>query len=305
MQAIMQNSSPQSRLVQPRALPYATRAKKTRGSGMGDEPSFQPYLDAVIKSGDRTRNVWYILVLVLIAVFIGEWNTRPGSVSTTRFVRMIDALVCVNDKNWNPKQYGPLCQEALEYAKIRHHFPQALTDSDGPNKEAKTELTKELEKRVEDLMRRELDTHVVTVPILGVSIDGNDLWLVSSFVIIFMLRILRACLNREFDNLRRAAIRATDHVKRELLIMSQLFALPADRRHPQFFLLFLPIALYAFELFNTYLTIEVGDILQGPLDNKLQFISQNLLLLPICYFCWRCFLAARAIEKLLRQMESP
>jgi hypothetical protein len=145
----------------------------------------------------------------------------------------------------------------------------------------------------------------VTVPILGVTIDGNDLWLVSSFVMIFMLRILRACLNREFDNLRRASDRATDQVKRELLIMTQLFANPADRRHPQYFLLFLPVGLYAFDLYNVYLTLDVVSALDGPSVEIIKMIVQILLIVPICYLCARCFSSANQIEARVRALERP
>jgi hypothetical protein len=275
---------------------------------MTDEPAeatFQPYLDAVTKSGDRTRNVWYILVLVLIAVFFGEWNTRGDSVSTTRFVRMMDALVCVHDKSWRPQKGGPSCADGLEYAIARHHFPYALTMADGPSEETRTEIGKVLEKRVEDLMRRELETHVITVPILGVSIDGNDFWLVSSFVMIFLLRVLRACLNRELDNLRRATMQATNLVKRELILMSQLFAVPSDRRHLHLIMLFLPLALYGFELYNTYDTIDVGNILHGNLVNKFLTCFEIILALPIGYYCYRCFEVAKQIETQLTHLEGP
>jgi hypothetical protein len=261
---------------------------------------FQPYLDAVIRSGDRTRTVWYVLVLILVAVFFGEWNTRPDSVSTTRFVRMMDALVCLYDQSW-AKGHSASCEDGLRYAQVRHHFAEALVADGGPNEETKTELKKELEKKVEHLMRRELEAHVLTVPILGVTIDGNDLWRVSTFIIIFMLRILRASLSRELNNTRRASIRAgDDRTKRGLVIMAQLFSQTPDRRHPQFVLLFLPVGLYVFQLYDLFATSNVGALLG---EFGFSTILQVILIVPIIYLCIRCFLVANQIEIVIELLD--
>jgi hypothetical protein len=170
-----------------------------------------------------------------------------------------------------------------------------------PNDTVRAEIKRVMEKRVDDLMRRELETHVVTVPILGVSIDGNDLWMVSSFVIIALLIILRASLNRELDNLRRASVRATSHVKRELLIMAQLFASPQHRL--VHIVLFLPIALYAFDLYNTLLTAYVSDALNGSRLEKLLTTIQCAMIIPVVYLCIRCFLEAYNIARLVVNLE--
>lgn len=266
------------------------------------EQEFQPYLDCVTKSGDRTRTVWYVLVLIVATVFFGEWNTRPSGVSTSRFVRMMDALVCVYDPSWKPKEGGPSCREGLDYASIRHHFPNALTGNNGPNEDTKREIRNLLEKRVEDVMRRELATHIITVPIFGVTVDGNDLWFLSGFVVIFVLRILWTCLEREFDNLKRAARQATSNMRRELLIMTQLFFAPKARWHAHLLLLFLPLALYLFALFNLSNTEYIARILDGPRTSVVLTSIQFVLIIPICWLCWTCFSVARRIESLVSQL---
>jgi hypothetical protein len=218
---------------------------------------------------------------------------------------MMDALVCLTDNSWHPSLDGPSCNDAREYARLRHHFPQAFSGVDEAPATTKLILTQELQKRVDDLMRRELETHVVTVPILGISVDGNDLWLLSSLLMIFMLRILWACLEREFDNLRRASIRATDDVKRELIIMSQLFATRLDHFHPIPVLLFMPVGINLYILYDDYVTFPVGRILRGlwPWVEALAFHIALTLLVGV--LCLLCFLAARKIEKLPIGLEAP
>lgn len=267
------------------------------------QQEFQPYLDAVIKSGERTRTVLYIFVLILVGVFFAGWNTRPGNITTWRFERMLDVLVCQFD-NYDAK----ICGDAAEYAE-RRHFPisryrTAVKDS-GSAWNAKQEVVKELEKRTEDLMRRELDVHVITLPILGITIDSNDTWIISNFVLLFLLVVLRASINRELDNLRRAARYARDAIKRELLIMAQLFASSRDRRRPLFFLLFLPVAMSAFNIANLFTSewIAISRIEDTLWENIVQDLLQGLSFIAIAILCWQSFRAAVQIDDLVTQLE--
>ncbi len=263
------------------------------GASVSEE--FHLYLDAVNKSADRTRSVLYIVLLVLVAVFFAELNTRPGNDAEARFETMIAALACVQDgKTAETVGKGDPCETPLSYARERHFdFAQAGSAKDSV-------AFKAAEKRIQDLMRRELDTHVITIPVLGIAIDANDFWIVAGPVMVFLMLILNASLVREQDNLARAAARATTAHHRELLVMAQLFADPKDHL-PFNFVLLLPAALYGWELYLDMSTWAVEEILHGP--SGLVGAVETASSIPIVWLSVRCVLAARGISGLVRKLE--
>jgi hypothetical protein len=269
---------------------------------------FQPYLDSVIKSGERTRNVWYLLVLVLLATFFSEWNTRDQNSSTVRFMEMMNALVCISDTKHvlNSAAVAPplsdlSCEDGLKYAQLRHHFTKAFALIPS---EVQLTVKQILQKRVEDFMRRELEAHVITVPILGITIDGNDLWIISTIIMIFLLRVLLASLEREMDNIGRAAKQASDPTEKELIVMSQLFASRLNHYHPLTILLFSPVFLNLYNLFVEYQGWETGALLRGGIDwNEITFFFQMAFTTWLGWLCFSCFQAAKGIEKLIFNLE--
>lgn len=274
--------------------------------------TFQPYLDSVIRSGERTRSVWYLLVLILIAGCFGVWNTRESNPPETRVARFMDALICLSadigtiSNLFDKSSAKPDCNTAVDYAQKRHFFTDAIYHSNSPPDDpARTKILQELQKRTEQLLQRELDAHVISVPILGISIDGNDLWLLLSVIVIFLLRVLWACLERELDNLIRAANQVTNIRQKELIVMSQLFAVPMNKWHPFPVLLFLPLVANIYDLYTDYISFDVAkDLYHLNWFNLQEGIKLSLLII-VAILCYACYRSMKNIESTLASLDVP
>jgi hypothetical protein len=75
---------------------------------------FKPYLDAVTKSGDRTRTFIYISVIINFCILAAVLNGIAPDWNDVRLKRLNKALDCLMTTS-----HDATCKRALEYADIR------------------------------------------------------------------------------------------------------------------------------------------------------------------------------------------
>jgi len=178
---------------------------------------FRPYLDAVTKSGDRTRTFIYILVIINFCILAAVLNGIAPDWNDVRLERLNKALDCLMTASQDTT-----CKPALEYANIRGF--QYLTDTS--NKPLTTEALRQLKKRIDHYQDKSVDENAFQIPLFNVLLDVNDLWVLSGLLNCYLMFFVVGCLEREYEDLVLAVKYAPDNKAKEILLTTQMLAKP-------------------------------------------------------------------------------
>jgi hypothetical protein len=278
---------------------------------------FMPYVNAVTSSAEGTRRIIYVALALMTLIFFAMRNTSDPDWGTTRFTTMLQASKCHLDYQWSDNQ-----QRWWKTEKEKKDRCAALTEvyTAFPlpaDVSADAADDQRFEKRIDLLMRREIENKNFNLPLLGVVIDENDLWVASGPIIWFLLVLLNAYLARDLDNLEKASDECPNRHGADLLLMSHVFSTSIGgiettgkcarwnlRPVRQVFmrtLFFLPVALHAWVVWvdfghrNTFYVLIPGTT---TFEFVLRFLTLGLLVL----FCCLCDKNAREIEGVLGEI---
>jgi hypothetical protein len=261
---------------------------------------FKPYLDAVIKSGDRTRNFIYVMVLINFCVLAATLNGVAPNWDDTRLATLDIALNCLISKSTDSA-----CANALEYANIRGF------DNLAPDNPTDKEAERQLRVRIDRYQQRTVEENSFNIPLFNVPLDVDDLWILSGLLNCYVMFFVVACLDREHGDLVLAATRAKENTDIELLIASQLLTDPADQlwRIPlgQIFKSSIVIAPSLFHLVVCYKFVRAYRVLYDLIGVASAWMVLTLCmvtLLVLLRFSWRAVRKARQIDRIVTELEA-
>ena len=252
------------------------------------------YVDSVIKGSARTSSIIYFIALIIILIVAVLRNTESPGWTGDRLKLVLLAIHCAEDKNDSAE-----CLNAKQYVR---HLGFDLKDPKlwGDTKK----LSKALDKQVEELIKKhtELRTSVI-LPVFGVSLDPNDLWVISTMAFGILLYLLRLSLAREYYNIRRLVNRCQNSAVWELVIMGQLLSAPPMRVRLSSRLLFLvfclPAALHAYVVLDDISTFPAYHSLIGDIWPWVQISIELPSIVMVSYLSGKCFGISGAIMALL------
>src|SRR5215469_770984 len=264
---------------------------------------FEPYLDAVARSGERTRLVMYVLLLVLFFVGCGIRDFDWPSWDEQRLHVMLDNYGCVTGA---APAGGDCAQLLADYADQGLIFGTPRGGDPATGNLQRDLALKVYERRIIELMKKDLRGYALEIPLFGVYLDGNDLWLVSGVLMSLLLLILTAHIEREFANYEKAARACPNDSCRDLLVMAQIFALPGER-HKRMSRTWRAtfIALYSVPaLLNLY--VIRSDFSERNYAFNLRMIGSGwvhleyalriVTVLSVAYLCYRCYRTSAGLQ---------
>jgi hypothetical protein len=268
-----------------------------------ESEEFEPYLDAVTRSGERTRLVMYVVLLVLFFVGCGIRDFDWPSWDEQRLHVMLDNYGCVTGS----VPADSACAHLLaDYADQGLDFGTPVGGDPAAGNLQRDLALKVYERRIIELMKKDLRGYALEIPLFGVYLDGNDLWLVSGVLMSLLLLILTAHIEREFANYEKAAKACPNNSCRDLLVMAQIFALPGERRKRMSWTWRSTfIALYSLPaLFNLY--VVRSDFTErnyafnvrmiGPDWVHLEYALRAVTVLSVAYLCYRCYRTSAELQ---------
>jgi hypothetical protein len=263
---------------------------------------FKPYLDAVIKSGDRTRNFIYVMVLINFCVLAATLNGVAPNWDDTRLDTLDIALNCSISKRTDGA-----CATALEYANTRG-FHNLIDQSDSLTNQ---ETVRQLRVRIDRYQQRDVDENSFNIPLFNVPLDVNDLWILSGLLNCYVMFFVVACLDREHEDLVLATARAKENKDLELLMASQILAKSVDQlwRIPldKIFKLSIVIAPSLFHIIVCYKFFRAYRVLYDLIGMASAWTILTLCtvtLLVLLRFSWRAVRKARQIDRTVTVLEA-
>jgi hypothetical protein len=269
-------------------------ARRLRSETATEE--FEPYLESVTRSGERTRTIIYVTLLVLFFIGCGIRDFDWPSWDEQRLHIMLDNFGCVAGT-------GPAsadCDRLLaDYANQGLDFaaPAGVNPSDG--KSQRDLALHVYERRVIELMKKDLRGYSLEIPLFGVYLDGNDLWLVSGGLMSLLLLILAAHIERELANYEKAAAACLNKTCHDNLVMAQVFVLPGERsgrsaftRHAFYIVFFtLPVLLNLYVIRSDLSARNYAFNLRmiGPFWVHVEYALRFATVAIVAYLCWRCY----------------
>jgi hypothetical protein len=185
-------------MSEPSALPSAP-----------DTLDIQDYLEATSHAADRTRWVTLVMLVTSMAVFAGLLNSLGSQ--------------------WMGERVRELTERPFGTYAVRNIGPLP-TDPDHGSP-AWERYARRVDVFQDHLTRAYVETgFVIRVPVVGFTLDVNDLGLIGGVAFIVILLMLRFSLTRELDNVRLSFERAEGlgrlHEFYTLLAMRQVFTVP-------------------------------------------------------------------------------
>lgn len=281
-----------------------------RARAVTETDEFEPYLDAVTRSGERTRLVMYVVLLVLFFVSCGIRDFDWPSWDEQRLHVMLDNYGCVTGAS----PAGGDCARLLaDYADQGLIFGTPRSGDPATGSLQRDLALKVYERRIIELMKKDLRGYALEIPLFGVYLDGNDLWLVSGVLMSLLLLILAAHIEREFANYEKAAKTCPNDSCRDLLVMAQIFALPGERRRR----LSLAwqgtfLALYSVPaLLNLY--VVKSDFTERNYAFNVRMIGSDwvhleyalriVTVISVAYLCYRCYRMSAELQAFVTNLQ--
>jgi hypothetical protein len=275
---------------------------------LAEEADFNPYLQAVITSSQRTRSILYVWIIALIAIFAAYRNTAEPDWIDGRLQQLQMAYSCMQ----NGEKDRPECGEAIKYAR---NFMYQSTNGASPSSSSQkydveknflnlsstptdqNEELREIRYQIDMLMRQRTENLAIRIPLLGLAMDMNDLGWISGNTLFVLTYIFLLTLRREEDNLNRARIRAEQSKNKdnlELLLMVQVFSSPSKSKtgtNKAFYLFFAVPFLIQLLILRTDIgdtaSILAGSVLMSPKMFWMQMIYEILFLAGIAWLSLR------------------
>jgi hypothetical protein len=277
---------------------------------------FEPYIDAVVRSGERTRIIIYVTLLVLFFVGCGIRDFAWPSWDEQRLRVMLDNSGCVTGTGPHTDDCTRLLADYADQGLIFGTPPgdKAATAAKTPEGVQRDLALKVYERRVIELMKKDLRGYSLEIPLFGVYLDGNDLWLVSGVLVALLLLILAAHIERELVNYEKAADACPNNACRDLLVMAQIFALPGEKpgrfavMHRLFFaaLYFLPAVLNLYVIRNDFTARNYAFNVRmiGANWVHVEYVLRVLSVLAVTYLCYRCWRMSTELQGFIGRLQT-
>jgi len=186
--------------------------------------NFKPYLEAVIKSGDRTRTFIYVMILINFCILTVVLNSIAPDWNDVRLNRLETVLAC-SDSSTKDEE----CQSALDYAMQRgFDLSSKNTSAKAPNALPTSETMSQLRVAINYYIQKSIDENSFHIPIFNVQLDVNDLWVLSGILNCYLMFLLVTCFDREYDDLKLALKKISSSEDAELILSTQMFGKPSN-----------------------------------------------------------------------------
>ena len=243
-----------------------------------------------------------MLVAALLLIFTAYRNTDFPDWTDSRLGVFQQLAHCVDTKT-----NGVECDRAKDYVMGFLTAPGSqkvdLSDS---------ELALELREQINAFIKQRTDALSLRLPFFGITIDMNDLGLVSGLLLIAILFVLYANLKSETDDLIIAWKKTARtgqpkrHENLQLLLMSQVLASPAKSRigvgQGLYLLFFVTPLLHLAVAKSDWYTYPVAELLEGKLWARIDTGTDFLTFLLVLTCSIYCFLQQRKLNHVLDDM---
>lgn len=273
------------------ALPPVLYKHKYFSEQMGEQ-----FVETVIKGSARTSSIMYVMALLVILIVAVIRSTVSPTWNDARVALVMIAEPCSKDLRFDKD-----CRKALDYtAHLGFDFERHPEISTDPG----NRIGKAYDKQVEALLQTRTTLHtMIQLPIFGVPIDGNDLWMVSGMALAVMLYLLRLSLAREYYNI----IRLLSHCRRpetiELVIMGQLLSAPPNAvrlsKGVPFLVFCLPATLHSYVVLTDLWTLHINRLLSSTYFVGLNAVFEVLSVVVVAYLAGKCYGISLATMNLL------
>ena len=263
------------------------------------------FVEAAGTSSARSRWVFLIMIIFSIVVFTAFLNSRKG--------------------NWIGSRL-----KVVQYAVNNFADVKALSEADDFREKDSHALHTPIERSAKFLQiyniqereeaklwlqgyiqSRQRHIQIVSVPILGLSFDVNDLGFLSGMAFVILLLMLRYSMSREYTNVKLVfkKAKAADCLEDcyQLMSMTQIFTLPPSNEEPheRFWrgpikaLFCLPLLLQLVVAANDFRTAGIGFAF-NPLNMGMLIVAHLVALMLLAALTFACLTLLGEIDRLWR-----
>jgi hypothetical protein len=275
-----------------------TSSEKTRETlrSIAADIDFKRFLEGVNGDSQRTRTVVFVLVAALLLIFTAYRNTAFPDWTDARLGRLQQAALCL-ETNLNSDE----CYASKQYAEGFLSLPGNEVGNLGGK-----ELDLELREQINAFIKQRTDALSLRLPFFGITIDSNDLGLISGLLLIAILYVLFASLKSETDDLeiaRDKAITLPDKKRQDtekLLRMAQVLAPPSKSKlnvgQGLYVLYFLAPLLHFFVVKEDIRTYDIAVALEGSKWSNIDTSIDVVALLVVLAFSILCINQQRKLN---------
>jgi hypothetical protein len=266
---------------------------------------FKVQIGILIGSGERTRAILYFFGVFYSAIFVFGWESDGFDWANDRNKKMSTAYSCyiqrldrndpapIGDKDKNCDYYYKYV-EAWYYLKM----PDGTKDANyNRNSVAITDKYKLLSKEY-------VESASTTIPILGVKVEKNDIFVFGMFVYIFALFTLYLSTLNEIKCVHDIRPLIVDRYQKNAVINCHVFAKPRMQSWRFWWFLFVPAIVGTFDLIWNLRFVDVVASLAGPIHALILYSVQTGLTILLFYVSWLCFFAVSSLDHLLIEIDN-
>lgn len=300
---------------------------KTPGLNRPDRPDGKSYVDAVTAAGQRSRTLIYFIVILTVLTFATERNDySPDWVSLRYGLREALYTCYVREQCYDldkrliesglvgrsgPFQYGrQRASKALgiDFESLRpkpntNPAPAAIGNSAAPGTELDNWPRRELVLTTEALIKRDMDNNTITLPVLGSSIDINDLWMASGGMMFFLLYFLRTSQKQEERNIKYIQARKKEFD--DLVVMTQVLSphsleVGTLGKMVEWGFGLMPSFLYLYLAVQDWRSFDLSILYLGQTETFVEYAIELLLVGFVVYNNVQCLMNQQNIRKLIK-----
>jgi hypothetical protein len=296
-----------------------------------DRPDGKSYVDAVTAAGQRSRALIYFILILTVLTFATERNNYAPDWMQQRYQTREQIYACYTrnectaalDKRLFTAGLVPehpsgdqrrtalqsaaktldIDLESLRPAK-RDTNPAPPAESSAPSgTDADNWNRREFTLNIEAMIKRDTDDDTITLPLLGATIDINDLWMVSGGMMFFLLYFLRTSQKQEERNIRY--IHAHKDEFDNLVAMNQVLSPHSLDVGPLGKMLewgfgLMPSFLYLYLAYEDWGTLDISFLYVGRTETYVENAIELLLVGVVVYNNVRCLMNQHNIRELIR-----
>ncbi len=272
------------------------------------DSDFDTHLKIITSAGERTRGSVYFLGLVFVALLAYFVNTDIFPWIETRNVNISKAHLCYlkhtpGDQNvpgTDPKE-SDLCKTYYKW--VRAYFIFESQQNSGSQVQVNALTEEALSERYKDMVKDYIDQYSVTLPIISVRIDVNNVIFFATITMIILLFLVRVSMKAEYKCTKYVKELGLLNTKSRIaaIVNSHVFNGP---EHSILFWWFLyaPLALVAYDVRRN--SINYYYSFTETWDNIMLFnMAQAVCLVVLLYHTIRCHIIAAELDRQLRDLQ--
>jgi hypothetical protein len=296
-----------------------------------DRPDGKSYVDAVTAAGQRSRTLIYFILILTVLTIATERNDYAPDWMHQRYQTREQIYACyirnectaalderlvkaglMPEKHSDDQRRTALQSaaktleidlESLRPAKRDANSAPAAECCASTGTDVDNWSRREFKLNIEAMIKKDTDNDTITLPVLGSSIDLNDLWIVSGGMMFFLLYFLRASQKQEERNIRY--IQAHNNEFDDLVAMNQVLSPHSLDVGPLGKMLewgfgLLPSFLYLYLAIVDWVTLGVSFLYVGRAETFVENAIELLLVGAVVYNNFHCLVNQQNIRKLIR-----